>query len=343
MSLLYGRILRRHFIRYANGLPVFALVIGCFVAGSALAQTTAPARPAAKAKIAVKKVAIDESQPTTLDPKDPKSGQDWVRLKRGEGGDVLGMQTAIVRYTGAATNGKASRTPVEVDLIGAVHIGDIAYYNRLNDLFKQYDVLLYELVAPEGTKVEKGRGTSNAHPVGALQNLAKDVLELDHQLSEIDYTKSNFVHADMSPDDFTKAMAERNDSFLKMYFRLIGAAMAHQTEAGANGGASDMELIAAFFAPDRARRLKIVLAKQLSDMENLMVSFGGEEGSVIITDRNKKALEVLKQQLAKGKKKVGIFYGAGHLNDMDMRLRKDFGLQPASITWLTAWDLAAKK
>ena len=52
---------------------------------------------------------------------------------------------------------------------------------------------------------------------------------------------------------------------------------------------------------------------------------------------------MLKQQLAKGKKKIGIFYGAGHLNDMDERLRKDFNLQPASITWLTAWDLAAKQ
>jgi hypothetical protein len=54
-------------------------------------------------------------------------------------------------------------------------------------------------------------------------------------------------------------------------------------------------------------------------------------------------LEVLQQQLAKGNKKVGIFYGAGHLNDMDKRLRKDFGLQPKSISWLTAWDLKPKK
>jgi hypothetical protein len=176
-----------------------------------------------------------------------------------------------------------------------------------------------------------------------MQNLAKDVLELDHQLEEIDYTKPNFVHADMSPDDFRKAMEERNDSFLKMYFRLIGAAMAQQTELGAKGGASDVELIAALFSSDRPRRLKIVLAKQLSEMESLMVSFGGEEGTVIITDRNKKALEVLKQQLAKGKKKIGIFYGAGHLNDMDKRLRKDFSFQPKSIAWLTAWDLAPKK
>jgi hypothetical protein len=49
---------------------------------------------------------------------------------------------------------------------------------------------------------------------------------------------------------------------------------------------------------------------------------------------------VLKKQLAAGKNRVGIFYGAGHLNDMDERLRKEFNLEPVSITWLTAWELA---
>jgi hypothetical protein len=73
-----------------------------------------------------------------------------------------------------------------------------------------------------------------------------------------------------------------------------------------------------------------------------MVSFGGEEGSVIISERNKKALGVLKQQLAHGKKRVGIFYGAGHLSDMDKHMRADFHMQPESITWLTAWDLRPK-
>ena len=119
--------------------------------------------------------------------------------------------------------------------------------------------------------------------------------------------------------------------------------MAHQTELNADGQSSDIEVFSALFATDRPRRLKIVLAKQLSEMESLMVSFGGEDGSVIITDRNKKALEVLKQRIAKGQKTIGIFYGAGHLGDMDKRLRTEFRLQPVSVTWLTAWDLAEKK
>jgi hypothetical protein len=316
--------------RRAAGLIAVALVTSRLLP-SASAQSGTVTRPAAKAASAESSESAAEKD---------SIGKDWVRLRKDPKGQVTGMQTAIVRYAKA---GDKTAMPLHVDLIGAVHIADPGYYKQLNEQFQQYDALLYELVAPEGTVVERGRGTSNAHPIGAMQNVFKDLLELDHQLEDVDYTKKNFVHADMSPEDFQKAMKDRKDSFLQMYFRLIGTAMAHQTELGADGQSQDLEVFSALFAPDRARRLKIVLAKQLSEMESLMVSFGGEDGSVIITDRNKKALEVLKQRIDKGQKTIGIFYGAGHLADMDKRLRSEFGLEPVSVTWLTAWDLAEKK
>lgn len=314
-------------------LLALALVIFHLAAAHALAQRRSVVRAPAKP-------AKDDMTPAA-DVKDV--GQDWVRVQYDADKEPLAMQTAVVRYTTAKSNVRNNSRPVTVDLIGAVHIGDIAYYRQLNDRFKQYDALLYELVAPAGTVVQRGRGTSSAHPIGAMQNMAKDVLELDHQLELVDYTKSNFVHADMSPDEFRQAMKDRNEGFLQMYFKLLGAAMAEQGKiASKGGGASDFDLIAALFATDRARRLKIILAKQLADMEGLMISFGGEEGTVIIHDRNKKALKVLKSQMAAGKKHIGIFYGAGHLNDMDKHLREDFHMQPASMTWLNAWNLAAK-
>jgi hypothetical protein len=311
-------------------LIAWGLICLHIVCGSALAQRRGGSRAPAK---------IDTAS-AAADTKD--IGQDWVRVQYDPKGEPLGMQTAIVRYTGTKANDKSGGAAVSVDLIGAVHIGDAAYYRRLNEQFTQYDALLYELVAPEGTVVPLGRGTSNAHPIGAIQNLARSVLELDHQLEYVDYTKPNFIHADMSPAEFQQAMKDRKESFLQMYFKLLGAAMAQESKMEAKGESNDLDLFTALFATDRSRRLKIVLAKQLSEMESLMVSFGGEQGSAIISERNKKALGVLKTQLAAGKKHVGIFYGAGHLSDMDKHLRSDFRLQPASITWLTAWDLAAK-
>jgi hypothetical protein len=305
----------------------------------ASAQTVTRDRAARSRQKAVRPA---NSAPATTAAKDATLGQDWVRLEYDDAGKLIGMQTAIVRYAANKGGKEAPKSTTTVDLIGAVHIGDIAYYRQLNEHFKQYDALLYELVAPEGTVVPRGKGTSNAHPIGALQNAIKSLLELDHQLEQVDYTRSNFVHADMSPDQFVQAMRDRNEGFLQMYFRLLGQAMAHQSELTAKGESLDVELFSALFASDRPRRLKMALAKQLAEMESLMTSLGGEDGTVIITDRNKMALKVLRKQLDSGKRKVGIFYGAGHLNDMDQRLRDDFGLEPVSITWVTAWNLAEK-
>jgi hypothetical protein len=314
-------------------LPVFAATFAVYVAGLAaicgvcVAQTPAPAVTSPK---------------TTSDDKSVELGKDWVRIRYDDKHKPLAMESAIVRYEPVARDPNASGPPVTIDLVGAVHIGDAAYYEGLNRRFDGYDALLYELVAPEGTVVERGRGTSNTHPLGALQNGMKSMLDLDHQLEKVDYTKKNFVHADMSPEQFTQAMKDRNEGFLQMYMRLLGQSLAQQSELAAQGESPDMAIMAALFADDRPLRLKRVLAKQLADTESLLTSFGGEEGSVLISERNKIALKVLKEQLGAGKKRVAVFYGAGHLTDMDQRLRKDFGMQPVSITWLTAWDLAPK-
>jgi hypothetical protein len=271
---------------------------------------------------------------------DAKLCTDWVRLECDKDQKPLGMQTAVVHYM--PTKPTPNSPPVSVDLVAAVHVADAAYYDDLNRRFEKYDAVLYELVAPEGTVVPRGRGTSNANPLGAMQNGMKEILDLDHQLEKIDYTKKNFVHADMSPDDFFQSMKDRNEGFLEMYMKLLGEGLAQQSEMAAKGESPDVELISAIFSDDRPRQLKIVMAKQLAQTESLLAGFGGEEGSVLISERNKMALKVLKEQLAAGKKHLAIFYGAGHLTDMDQRLRKDFGLEPAEITWLTAWNLRPK-
>ena len=266
-----------------------------------------------------------------------KPGEDWVRVVRDDKGRPTALQTAIVRYVPV---GK-STTDLKVDLVGAVHIGDAAYYKRLNKEFEQYDALLYELVAPEGTQIPQGGPGASRHPVGMLQNGIKEWLELEHQLAKIDYTKKNFVHADMSPEQFAESMKARGESFMKMLFRLMGRSLAMQSKLQAQGKATEFDLLAALLADDRARQLKIIMSEQFEEMESLLVGLGGPDGSTIISGRNQVALKVLKKQIAAGKTNVAIFYGAGHMQDMDRRLREQFKLKPVKTRWVTAWDLKA--
>lgn len=308
----------------AKFLLVTILLTTLAVATPALAQVAnpqwrAPAAPPSK------ETAQNQSAPQA----------DWIRVLTNDKGNTVAMQTAIVRYVSKDQRGREQF----VDLVGAVHVGDASYYTELNRRFNKYDAVLYELVAPDGTVVPRGGGQRSNHPVANIQTSMQQVLELEHQLAQVDYTKPHFIHADMSPADFADSMRDRNEGFMKMYFRLIGQSIGQQSRQAAKGKTMDFELLAAIFSNDRARKLKIVLATQLADSESLFSSFGGSQGSTLITERNKVALKKLRQQLAAGKKKVAVFYGAGHLADMDQCLQADFGMKPVSTTWLTAWDL----
>ncbi len=270
-----------------------------------------------------------------------KDGPRFIRVRRNDKKQPVAMETSIVRYVPQGDD----RPGVTVDLVGAVHIADKAYYDELNKRFADYEVVLFELVAPEGTKIPKeGRKGGNAHPIGAMQNGMSSMLELAHQLDSVDYTKDNFVHADMSPEEFSKSMADRGESFMQMFLRLMGQGMAQQAAAQEGGGnaPSDLNLLVALFSRDRASKLKLIMAEQFENMEAQMLLFDGPGGSTIITERNKKAFEVLEKQLKAGKKKIAVFYGAGHLPDMEKRLSSDFFMKRDSEQWLTAWSLEKK-
>ena len=270
-------------------------------------------------------------EPAASDAPRPK----YIRISRDDSDEPLALQTAIVRFVPAddASGG------VQVDLVGAVHVGEKSYYEALNKQFEGYDVVLYELVAPEGTRVPKG-GKPSGHPVAMLQNGLKGMLELEHQLELVDYTKENMVHADMSPEDFAKSMEERNESFFGMFFRMMGQAMAQQSVQ--KNRTSDFDLLAALFDPDRAGSMKRIMAEQFESLDGVMGALEGPDGSTIITERNKVALEKLAEQIKAGKKKIAIFYGAGHLGDMEERLGMDFDLKRAGEQWLDAWNLERK-
>lgn len=266
-----------------------------------------------------------------------KAKQDslYMRILRNDDEEPVAMQTSIVPFQ---KQGGAAQSDITVDLIGAVHVGDKGYYRKLNRAFTKYDALLYELVAPKNANVPVG-GKSQ-HPVGQMQTGLKTMLDLAYQLEEINYRKRNFVHADMSPTEFDRVMGERNESWLTMMLKMTGAAMATQ---GANGKSSDADLFFALFADrsERALRLKRVMATQFGDLEGVMGVLEGEKGSTIIGMRNKKALDVLEEEIGKGKKRIGIFYGAGHFPDMEERMAKRFEMKPDTnkIKWLTAWDM----
>jgi hypothetical protein len=257
---------------------------------------------------------------------------EFVRIARDDDDAPTALEVAVVRFA-PLDCGKDG--PI-VDLIGAVHIGDKAYYDEINRLFSEYEAVLYEMVAPPEASVPPPGAEVGRHPVSFLQNAMTGVLDLEYQLRGIDYTAKNLVHADMSPEQFTETMRKRGESFLTMFLQMMSQAMAQQSSTS-NG--NDLQLLMALFSEDRAMALKRVLAEQFEDLETSMLFLEGENGSTIIAERNKVALNVLRKQLDAGKKKLAIFYGAGHMTDFAKRLRDEFKMGPLETRWLVAWDL----
>ena len=261
---------------------------------------------------------------------------EFLRLVRDASDTPVVMQAAIVRF--APSDG--GRKGPTVDLIAAVHLADKDYYEQLNREFKTYDVVLYEMVAPKGTKIPKGGGDAGGNPVAMIQLAMKNILALEFQLEQIDYTPKNMVHADMSPEEFANSMRKKGETAWTMLMRMLKYALSQQNKKA--GKTSDAELLMALFNKDRALLLKRLMAEQFQDMEGMLGALSGPDGSTIVTERNKVVLKVLGQQIAAGKRKIAIFYGAGHMSDIKKRLSDDFGLVPIRTRWVTAWDMKAK-
>lgn len=265
------------------------------------------------------------------DSKKTNEAERFVRLKKDKDGKVIALQTSTTRYTK-----KEAASELYIDLIGVVHIGEKDYYDKLNKQFKQYDALLYELVAPEGTRVIKGDKRGGFNPISGLQKGMQSMLGLEFQLDHIEYSANNFVHADMSPTEMSESMKKNEESVAKMFFKMVGSSMAMQ---GSKNGMSDIKLMSALLSGDKSR-IRRVMASQMNNLDQAMVMFNGKKGSTIITHRNTKCFQILDREIKNGKKKIGVFYGAGHLPDMEKRLLGDkYKMKAGKQTWYTAWEM----
>ena len=250
------------------------------------------------------------------------------------------LQVPLATYADAAGH--------QIDLVGAIHIADSAYYADLNVRFATYDKVLYEMVDggdlprmlilkrkvdggtatdEEKAEYEKLRGEMKERKedslFGMLINMLYDTistqLQLQMQSEGIDYGKENFVFADVTQEELSKAMQDRGESWLG----LIAKSML------SNIGEMD---IFSFLNPDPTQYKRMVLEALAKSTRTDSVM----EQSSIVVARNAKCFEVLDGVLKDpAVKRVAIFYGAMHLRDMDERLKK-MGYTLQKVEWLDA-------
>jgi hypothetical protein len=251
----------------------------------------------------------------------------FTQIKRDKSGNPLAMQQAIVRY--APRDAGKGNEGVTVDLVSVIHIGDREFYQDLNKRFKEYDVVLFEGV--------KGQPKSKLLLVVAAalaplidHDATAKQMELDSQSQYVDYTAKNFVHADVTWDEWGERVEKKGHTRLSVTWGVT------------------KDVAAMLFGQSGPAAAKTPLERKVRMAEYFDRSQGTKDMGptiemLLIEVRNEACLDVLKKQIAAGKKKIAIFYGSAHNPDFERRLVKDFGLKRKSVEWVDAWDLTGKR
>ncbi len=250
-------------------------------------------------------------------------------------GKATDMEIGIARF---------AKGPQIVDLVGAVHMAEPAYYRQLNKEFKSYDTVLYELVAPDQAVPVPNEEADN--PLSAFQLKLTELLGLSFQLDEIDYGARNFVHADLTPEELQASMSKRGESVRSMMLQMIKSSLANPVLIDPKDEIALNLALPSIMAkgPTPAQRalLRRVLAQSFREVEKVTQGLTGPKGSTLISVRNQRALDVLNRVVRQGRKRIAIFYGAAHMPDMEKRLLKQ-GYTKQETRYLKAWDLRDPK
>lgn len=248
----------------------------------------------------------------------------FLRLVEGVGGGKLEALVATYEKGGAS-----------LTLYGCVHVADRPFYEEMQRRFRAHDALLYELVGPGDLRPYPDMPVGeDEHWISMVQVGMGRGLKLADQFDAMDYRQDNFVHADMTEEEWRAALAAAGKTELGELLSTGPDDVDREAEAKRQ----EIDLVGAFRSGGGVAELRIVMARMMLGGDPAV-----DQPTVIIHGRNEKCLAVLEQQLAAGKRDLGIFYGAAHMAHMERRLTEELGWARVREQWVLAWDCSYER
>jgi len=274
--------------------------------------------------------------------------------------DTVELQIAVRPFKPAHRAG-----PI-IWLAGASHIGESNYYAALQKQLDAQTLVLYEGVGEHPRKPRghaatartaaptpaqpqsSARGTKEKGEPGSLQMQMATSLGLVFQMEAIDYDRTNFFNSDLSIQQLQALMeparqgtnAAPADNALQDLLRAMDGSSAFGAIAGAV-----LQIVAG--SPKLQAITKLALIEAFGALKGDMAQMQGvpEELKrlldVLIRERNKAVMTDLRAELKSAKRSdsIAIFYGAGHLADLEKRLRSELNYVPGEQLWLPAFSV----
>jgi hypothetical protein len=246
----------------------------------------------------------------------PETYVRWVR-----NGDDQGLETGTARWHHDATD-------TTVFMVGVVHIADRSYFGQLQRFLDSCDLVLFEGV---------GRGAADEADLQRLDTMMqmqmslRGALGLDFQKDCVDYDRPFWRNSDV-PIDEVLAELESRGAALPTDNPLVAGLAKLVLGMAASGGERDPA-----YRDSLKTRIGPILAK--ADEIFSRPAMDGMRGA-ILEHRNAFVAEDLQRELAEGPRgrRIAVFYGAGHLPDLDDRLAA-LGLRFEGSAWHRAWDV----
>ncbi len=273
----------------------------------------------------------------------PPIPQPYVRIRSGS--NTVELQIAARKFV--STRGKRPC----IWLTGVSHIGEPKYFAALQNHLDAQTLVLFEGISDSRggmtpSNSETNHGTEPVQPTGPREKLSSlqvsiaETLGLAFQLEAIDYSRSNFFNSDLSIQQLREIIAQTGagesfESLLKMM-------------EGGSWLDAILQVVFQFLStsPKLQGLSKLALMETIGEIQGDPAQMRGlppqikQLLDVLIARRNEKVVADLKLQLprmAPGKS-VSVFYGTGHMPDLEARLR-ELNYRPAEQLWFTAFSV----
>jgi hypothetical protein len=248
-----------------------------------------------------------------------KPPEEFVRVTSGKEGGSL--EVALAGYEQPDTGRR-------VYLVGAVHIAHPEAFAAQQALLDGMDLVLWEGVG--GREKPSPEVMERFDVLFKSQVMLKNLLDLDFQLDEIDYERGFWRNSDMTLEAVQAALDERglsmipNEALVQAVFGTVFKVVDPQSIPR---------------NPTVGRLYRGMVGPLIADPQRFFEQPGAEGlKEVLIELRNEVVLRDLADLLAEpGPERIGVYYGAGHLPDLQRALLDEQGLTYLGIHWITAW------
>jgi len=255
--------------------------------------------------------------------------------------DTVSLQVALRSFVPMRSRGP------EIWLMGASHVGESNYFASLQRHLDGMALVLFE-----GVGASSKRWQADAEEPSSLQyNLAAS-LGLAFQLRAINYDRAHFRNSDLTISQLQGLMRagaetggnqEGGEEFEQLLQVMDGSSFL--------GALLDVGLKFIASSPKLREMTKLVLIETLGGFQGDLAQVRGlppglqQLLNVIIQERDKAVLKDLAKEIRSPHPppRVAVFYGAGHMADLERRLRSELEYRPHAQHWLTAISVNTRR